>query len=58
LKVYVVKCSYGTDEWYDKPFHLTPESAYRKIEKLKLAKRSPYVTYHYRVETVDVVEEE
>ena len=64
LKVYVVKCScehrYGdnADEWYDEPFHLTPESAHRKIEKLKLAKRSPYETYHYRVVAVDVVEEE
>jgi hypothetical protein len=64
LKVYVVKCScehrYGddADEWYDKPFHLTPESAHRKIEKLKLAKRSPYESYKYSVGEVDVVEEE
>lgn len=61
MKVFVVKCSVidsWDEEWFDMPFHKTPESAQRKIEKLRLANRSPYVTLRYSIGEVEVVEEE
>ena len=60
MKVYIVRCSvykgpWPVTVWIDKPFHKTPESAQKKIEKLR---RLEYRSQYYRVEEVEVVEEE